>query len=90
MPREENRKNRHQAIVRTDVWYHSTVESRFNGLQGTGEKSILTVVRLMWDSTKWARSMDFRPTALSDSLYQADDELKPVIRFENAERYFKS
>ena len=59
VPREENRKNRHQAIVRTDVWYHSTVESRFNGLQGTGEKSILTVVRLMWDSTKWARFMDF-------------------------------
>ena len=60
----------------------------FRGLE---EKSILTVVHLIGGSTKWARSMDFdRPKALSNSLYQTNNELKPVIRFENAEEYVKS
>ena len=59
--------------------------------RGPGKKSILTEVHLIGGSTKWAKSMDFdRPTALSDSLYRANNELKLVIRFENVERYFKS
>ena len=58
--------------------------------RGPGKKSILTEVHLIWGFTKWARSLDFdRPTALSDSLYQSNNELKPVIRFENAEHCFK-
>ena len=65
--------------------------SRYNGLQGSAGKSILTEVPLIGGSTKWARSMDFdRPIALSDSLSQANNELKPVIRFGIAEHYFKS
>ena len=49
-----------------------------------GEKSILTEVHLIGGSARWAGSMDFdRPTALSDSLYQANNELKPVIRFDH-------
>ena len=59
--------------------------------RGPGKKSILSEGHLIGGSTKWAKSMDFdRPTALSDSLYQANNELKPVIRFENAEHYFES
>ena len=58
--------------------------------RGPGKKSILTEVHLLQGFTKLARSIDFdRFTALSDSLYQANNELKSVIRFENAEHYFK-
>ena len=73
----------------SDLAKISTVESRNNGYQGTWEKVHLNGIYLIGGSTKWARSMDFdRPTALSDSLYQANNELKPVIRFENAEHLF--
>ena len=52
--------------------------------RGPGKKSVLTEVHLIGASTKWARSMDFDwPTALSDSLYKANNEIKLVIRFDN-------